>query len=97
MKPTKKDKRRLLIWSLTILILVIYLGVFSFKFWNQILKNQQIRDNLNAKYEEALAKEEILNDEVNKLQDPEYVAKYAREKHMYTKEGELIIRVPEDW
>lgn len=96
MKPTKKDKRRLLIWSLTILILVIYLGVFSFKFWNQILKNQQIRDNLNAKYEEALAKEEILNDEVNKLQDPEYVAKYAREKHMYTKEGELIIRVPED-
>lgn len=97
MKPTKKDKRRLLIWSLTILILVIYLGVFSFKFWNQILKSQQIRDNLNAKYEEALAKEEILNDEVNKLQDPEYVAKYAREKHMYTKEGELIIRVPEDW
>ncbi len=96
MKPTKKDKRRLLIWSLTILILVIYLGVFSFKFWNQILKSQQIRDNLNAKYEEALAKEEILNDEVNKLQDPEYVAKYAREKHMYTKEGELIIRVPED-
>lgn len=96
MKPTKKDKRRLLIWSLTILILVIYLGVFSFKFWNQILKSQQIRDNLNAKYEEALAKEEILNDEVNKLQDPEYVAKYAREKYMYTKEGELIIRVPED-
>ena len=80
MKPTKKDKRRLLIWSLTILILVIYLGVFSFKFWNQILKNQQIRDNLNAKYEEALAKEEILNDEVNKLQDPEYVAKYARDR-----------------
>ena len=96
MKPTKKDKRRLLIWSLTILILVIYLGVFSFKFWNQIFKSKQIREDLNVKYEEALAKEEVLNDEVNKLQDPEYVAKYAREKHMYTKEGELIIRVTED-
>ena len=29
--------------------------------------------------------------EVVKLQDPEYVAKYAREKYLFTKDGELII------
>ena len=96
MKTTKKDKRRLLIWTLIVLILFIYLGVFSFKYWSQIFKNNQIKESLNTLYEEALAEEEILNDEVNKLKDPEYVAKYAREKHMYTKEGELIIRVTED-
>ena len=38
-------------------------------------------------------KEDELSDEVNKLQDPEYVAKYAREKYLYTKDGEIIIDV----
>ena len=32
-----------------------------------------------------------LSDDVVKLQDSEYAAKYAREKYLYTKDGELII------
>ena len=35
----------------------------------------------------------LLGYEVNKLQDPEYVAKYAREKYLYTSEGEKIIDI----
>ena len=31
--------------------------------------------------------------DVIKLQDPEYVAKYAREKYLYSKDGELIIKI----
>ena len=38
-----------------------------------------------------LESEESLEGEVVKLQDPEYVAKYAREKYLFTKDGELII------
>ena len=37
--------------------------------------------------------EETLKSEVNKLQDPDYIAKYAREKFMYSGEGEYIIRI----
>ena len=37
--------------------------------------------------------EETLKSEVNKLQDPDYIAKYAREKYMYSGEGEYIIRI----
>ncbi|UKI29312.1 MAG: septum formation initiator family protein [Clostridium sp.] len=40
-------------------------------------------------------KEEELNSEVTKLQDDEYVAKYAREKYMYSKDGEYIIKIAE--
>ena len=39
--------------------------------------------------------EEKLESEINRLQDPEYLARYAREKYFYSKENELIIRIPE--
>ena len=37
--------------------------------------------------------EETLKSEVNKLQDPDYIAKYAREKFMNSGEGEYINRI----
>ena len=40
-----------------------------------------------------LDEKEVLETDVIKLQDPEYVAKYAREKYLYTKDGELIIKI----
>ena len=38
--------------------------------------------------------EENLNNEIKKLQDSDYLARYAREKYFYSKNGELIIRIP---
>ncbi len=34
-----------------------------------------------------------LEDEMNKLNDEEYVARYAREKYLFSKEGEFIIKI----
>ena len=48
---------------------------------------------LEEKYVKLLEEKEILEDDVVKLQDPEYVAKYAREKYLYSKDGELIIKI----
>ena len=39
-------------------------------------------------------REEELNSEIIKLQDKDYLARYAREKYFYSKNGELIIRIP---
>ena len=36
---------------------------------------------------------QVLETDVKKLQDPDYVAKYAREKYLYSKDGELIIKI----
>lgn len=40
-------------------------------------------------------KEEELKGQVNKLQDPDYIARYAREKYLYSRDGEIIIRIPD--
>ncbi len=93
MKTTKKDKRRLFFWSLLILIICSYLGVFIFDSWSKILENNKLKESLAKQYEELLESEKKLNGESIKLQDPDYVAKFAREKYMYSKEGEMIIRI----
>ena len=34
--------------------------------------------------------------DANKLQDPDYIARYAREKYLYSKDGEFILKIPEE-
>ena len=40
--------------------------------------------------------EETLKVDIQKLKDPEYIAKYARENYMYSKDGEYIIKIEEE-
>ena len=56
------------------------------------MKNKQEITVLQSSYEELLDTEEALKAEVQKLQDPDYVERYAKEKFLYTKDDEIIIR-----
>lgn len=95
-KRTKKDKRRVLLGLLVISIMLSYLTVFIYNYWNQILTNEKEKIRLTEEYEALLKTEDELNSEITKMQDPEYIAKYAREKYGYSKNDEVIIKV-EDW
>ena len=92
-KLNKKDKRRLLIWSLLILVIGAYLTVFAYRYWSQILENNRNREELEERYQMLLNEERSLNVEVTRLQDPEFVARFARERFLYSREGERIIKI----
>lgn len=92
-KRTKKDKRRVLLGLLVISIMLSYLSVFVYNYWNQILTNEKEKTKLMNEYEALLKAEDELNSEITKMQDPEYIAKYAREKYGYSKNDEVIIKV----
>lgn len=94
-KITKKDKRRFLIWSLLIVIIISYLAVFSFHYWSQIFTNRKEKARLETEYNELLRTEQDLKSQITKLQDPDYAAEYAREKYMLSKDGEVNIKLPE--
>lgn len=94
-KITKKDKRRCLIWSMLIVIIISYLAVFSLHYWNQIFANREEKIKLEKNYNDLLKEEEELKSQITKLQDPEYAAEYAREKYMLSKDGEVNIKLPE--
>lgn len=90
---TKKQKRRLLFLTIiTIPLLVLFLSNL-FSYWTQIYKNVKNKEQLQTEMNEKLDEEEDLKMQITKLQDPEYIAKYAREKYLMSKNDEIIIRI----
>lgn len=61
--------------------------------WNEVFIKSYQKQDLVVKLNDLKEESETLKVEVNKLQDPEYVAKYAREKYLYSGKNEYIIRI----
>ena len=93
-KGLKKARRRLLILIIVFIGGCIALGTNVFKIWLQVIDNNHSIVSLTSEYDKLMEEEKQLKSDVNKLQDPDYVARYAREKYLYTKDGELIIKIP---
>ena len=93
MKKTKKEKKRLFLISTIIVLLIISLVSSVAKDWTKILENKSEITILNNKYATLLEDEEKLVSEVTKLQDDDYIARYAKERFMYSADGEIIIRM----
>lgn len=86
-----KYKMRLCLYATTFVLLVGLMALSCFNTWQKIYNNKKEKERLESVYTSLLNDEANLEDDVKKLQDPEYVAKYAREKYLYTKEGEYVI------
>lgn len=90
---TKKQKRRIFLLTILIVPLLILFLSNLFSYWSQIYKNVVEKNSLQVQLNEKLEEEEKLKKEITKLQDPEYIAKYAREKYLMSKNDEIIIRI----
>lgn len=95
MKRTKKEKRRLKIYLLAIVGLLSFFGYKMHYYWPKIFSNYQEKKELEQQYATLLEEEETLSGDIIKLQDPDYIARFAREKYLYSKNGEIIIRIVE--
>lgn len=90
---SKKDKRRVFVLIIALVPLLVFFVVNMFNYWSQIYKNINEREELKISYKKVLETESDLKNEITKLQDPDYVARYAREKYLYSKDGEIIIKI----
>ena len=95
MKRTKKEKLRLRIYILTIVGLISFFGCKMYYYWPKRLTISHEKTEPDQKYTALLEEEETLSSDIVKLQDPDYIARFAREKYLYSKTGELIIRIVE--
>lgn len=82
---------------LLITFLIVALSAFLIKSvfsdWVQIMSNNKQIHDLTSQKKTLLEEEASLKAEVTKLENPEYVARYAREKYLYSMPDEIIIRV----
>ena len=76
------------------LVIAILASVGSY--WVKIANKYQEKEELENQIIVLKEKEEELKVEVDRLEDPDYVARYARERYMYSKDGEIILRLPEE-
>ena len=65
----------------------------AFSYFTQIYKTKSEINELKEQYNDKLTEEEDLKAQINKLQDPEYMAKYAREKYLYSGKNEIILKM----
>ena len=93
MKKTKKEKKRLFVISVVIILLVVSLVSSVAGDWTKIMENKSKITSLNKQYNDLLSEEEKLVCDVTKLQDDDYIVRFAKEKFLYSENGELIIRM----
>ena len=79
------------------ILAVIIVMTFSIgKYWVEILDKYNEKKDLDEELTSLKEREEQLKVDANKLQDPDYIARYAREKYFYSKDGEYILQIPEE-
>lgn len=91
----KKIKRKILFLTIIFLAVGSILVKSIFETSIQIYNKQKEKKEFLTMLENLKEKEEELNSVVTKLSNPDYVARYAREKYLYSKDGEIIIRIPD--
>ncbi len=92
-RVSKKSKRRLMIFGVLSILAIGYFFVTLFSYtYNYIsLRNEEkkLRDELVSLQDEKAN----LKIEIEKLNDPEYVARYAKENFLYSADGEYVIKI----
>ena len=92
---TKKTKGRMIVIFLFFGAIISTLGYSFFNNLKQISDMNKEKKYLEDRIVMLEEEEKVLEADIQKLSDPSYVARYAREKYLYSKDGELIIRIPD--
>lgn len=95
-KKVKKKAKRIATFGVLSIILVITICLTLFSVIIEIIDKYQEKNQLSTELIALQEQEKELETDVKKLEDPEYLARYAREKYFYSKDGELILRIPEE-
>ena len=92
-RMSKSSKRRLVFFGP---ICIFAFGYFAFCFTSSVVKIYNLyqeKDSLEKELEVLKEDEEELKIEIDRLNDPDYLARYARENYLYSKEGEYVIKI----
>lgn len=92
-KLKRKRMRRIFFVTLVCLAINSYIVYSIGSILNNVYEMKKENKKLDVQLEELKEEEDVLKSEVNKLKDPVYVAKYAREKFFYSGDNEYIIRM----
>ena len=91
-KISKKAKRRLALFGTLAVLIIIYFVFTLVTVANDLYRLKVEEKKLTNNLNELKTNASSLKTEITKLQDKDYVARYARENYLYTKNGEYVIK-----
>ena len=94
-KVPKKAKRRLLVFGPIAVFIIVYCAFTLVTTGMDLYKLKTEEKELTEKLSTLKSDASDLKTEITKLQDKDYVARYARENYLYTKNGEYVIKTDE--
>lgn len=89
----KKAKRRLMFFGTLSCFMIAYFIFSSTLAIIKIVNLNNEKKALNTELKSLKKDETDLAVEIEKLKDPDYLARYARENYLYSKDGEYIIKL----
>lgn len=92
-KVTRESKRRLVIFGTISVGIILYFLVTLTSYVFHIYQLEEEEKKLGQDLIVLQQKGSNLKTEIQKLKDPDYVARYARENYLYSKNGEYVIKI----
>ena len=92
-KYSAKTKGRMFVIFMFFGVIIITLGYTLVINIKEISSLDVEMKELDNEYSLLLDEEAATLADIKRLQDPEYIARYVREKYLYSKDGELILRI----
>ncbi len=89
-------RRRLAVVFSLAAILFISLGISLFNDYARLNKLNEYKEETLAEQKEITTQKAQLQQTVDQLKDEDYVAKLARSRYLYSKDGELVFPLPEN-
>ncbi len=89
-------RRRMLLFGVSSIAIIVATTFTIGRYWVEIYDKYRENKALEKELADLKDKEDQLRLDAKRLQDPEYIARYAREKYLYSKNGEYIIKMPEE-
>ena len=92
-RKASKSKIRVFISFVVFVFITATLVYNCYGTINKIREMKKEKKNLENQLVILEEEKETLETDIMKLEDPDYIAKYVREKYFYSKDGELILRL----
>lgn len=92
-KVSKASKRRLMIFGILSIMAIVYFFVTLFGYTYSFISLKKEENNLKNQLVFLQDKKANLKIEIQKLNDPEYVARYAKENYLYSADGEYVLKI----
>lgn len=92
-KVTKASKRRLLLFGSMSIVVIGYFLVSLSTYVVDIYNLKMEEKRLEQELINLQADEEDLNTQLEMLKNVDYLARYARENYLYSKDGEIVLKI----